>query len=751
MRTARTIFAISLAVALLLANHSAPLFADITAGTNTSLVVPPKPPDYQFDLSANVGSGPISQGTDITYTITYGASISAALTTNFTLTADFSNDTTDGVTHVTDYVFNSATNAYGGATPIVDLVNRKITWNISQMPPGNIDQIVTFRLKTNSNYTGSNQIPIVVSTNFANQYVSLQKSLTITYGFHIFPSSPTSTPTPTPVPSITPTPPIPFIQPLAISAVQITEISANSLTLSIATSRKTRLRAFYGLSPTVRLQDISDTSLSTLHILQLTGLSPATKYYLQLTATDENYNSVTSDILIIQTAKSSAPLVINPNEATLVGSGNLIATQTLSGFSKTLLSSNQVYSIALHLPPASLKSIAAVVRNKVLGVNTFTAAPSENIWSVPLIEKSPGLYVTQLAAPTTPGSYEVFIHAQDNNGNIIQAKIAEVIVYGPLTVIDATTKKPIDHARIFIYEYNTALHRYESDLYSQTQENPTFTDTNGHTNLTTGEGEYKVFVSQYGYRAKTLIFSLNATHTSLPTVELQPIGFSVIETLQDSTQTISDFGGQLFADVQNISGTSRFFKIVSTLVVLSLIFITFLLFLIRTRLSLMVIPLFIKHHATKNGSVHGQLLDEITRKGIALAAIAVCKKDTQEVLATTISNAKGIFYLNSAWVSSDNILRVLAQGYGPNEFAINDDLFPAVIYLHHNGVGGPLHNPFVANIFDFVGMLFETVLILSLIFEIFFIRTIGLWGIIFTLISLGNLLLYYFYQKEKTS
>jgi len=57
---------------------------------------------------------------------------------------------------VVNYLANSA-NSYRGAVPIIDLINRKITWNISSIEAGS-DNNLYFKLKTNQNYTGANKV-----------------------------------------------------------------------------------------------------------------------------------------------------------------------------------------------------------------------------------------------------------------------------------------------------------------------------------------------------------------------------------------------------------------------------------------------------------------------------------------------------------------------------------------------------------------------------------------------------------------
>lgn len=750
MRTALKCITIVAGIILLLAQTTV-VFADITTGATTTVAVVPQPPNYQLSLSQSVGPGPISQGTDITYTIVYGAKSSSSFTLNDTLTVNFSQNTLDGVTQVADLVPGSATNAYNGAQPVVDYINKTITWHIIQLPPGTTDQIVTFKLKTNSNYTGTNQVPITVTADFSNQYVSMpQQSVTTTYGFHIYQptsSSVTPTPTPTPPPSVTP---IPTATPLTINAISFSEITPSETTIHIDTSKKTRLSALYGLSQNALFQVYSDTQLASSHDVHLTKLDPQTTYFLKLTATDENGTSISSDILTFKTASSPSPVHVDQQSVILISGNNpLINTNPLLPFAQVLIPHSQIYTVGLRVTkPEHIKSIVALVENAhVLAANTFSS--DTTVWSAPMIEQQPGVYIAQLSAPPTPSTYDVFAQIRDTSGNITQTKIAETIVYGPIHIVDANSKKGIEHARIFLSVFDKTKKDYEPILSSELQENPIFTDKDGFAILKNGGGKYKITVSQYGYKTQEVTFTIDKTQLFPPTVTLSSNGFSLLDAGQYYANTANDFSQNLISSLQNLSSAPRFFKLVSIVVLLSFILVTFLLFLIRTKLSLMVIPLFINHNIQKIGSVQGQVFDAITRLPIPLAVIAVSNKATHEVVYTTTSNNKGIFYLKNEWVTSENNLNILAQGYRTNKFAINKDLFPAVIYLHHNLVGGPLHNPIIASFISLAGSLFETVLVASLIFEMFFIPTIGALSICFVVLSLFNLFLWILYQREK--
>ena len=750
MRTARKFLFIIFVVFFALASQATTIHADISAGSQTTLLVPPRASDYQLSITNNVG-GSVPEDTTITYTVTYGALASAAVTANGTLTVNIGLNSLDGVTHVTDYVVGSATNAYGDAPPIVDLVNNTITWNIPNLPPGTTDQIVTFQLRTNGTYTQTNPVHITVPADFSNQYMTMpQQAITTNYVYRQPAPGPTSTPTPVLIPSITPTITI-APKPLTIDVIKPLQISPSSVTLSIVTSKKTLLNAFYGVSPTGLFQLVSDTASKQTHTLQITKLNPETTYYLKITATDENGDIATSDVLRFITAKPSNPVSIDQQSVILVSGNNpLLTTNPSLPFAQVLIPYNKLYTIGLRIAaPQNVKQIVALVENAhVLAANTFSNVLESNTWSAPMIEQQPGIYIAQLSSPPTPSVYDVFAQISDKNGNLTQTKIAETIVYGPVKVVDKATGKGIEHARIFLSLYNTTKKAYEPIYNSDIQENPLYTDTNGIALINTGAGKYKVSISQYDYQTQILFFSIDKAHLTPPLIKLKHIGFTVGGFTQYYIDTITDFTNQLVAGIQDIQNTTRFFKLISLLVLASLIVVTFLLFLIRTRLSLVVIPLFLKHHVQRVGIVHGQILDAITHLPVALATVAISNKVSHEVLTTTLSNKSGVFYLDSKWVSSENNMNILAQGYRTNKFAINETVFPAVMYLRHNLVGGPFHHPIIAGLISLAGSFFETLLVASFILEIFFIPTIGIVSLLFVGLSLLNVFFWILYHRE---
>src|SRR5690606_3976359 len=127
--------------------------------------VPANPDDFQLVLQRVGGSGPVNQDTEITYTLLYG-SLLPNQTDLIVFQINWSlgqvADSSGSLVNIASYVPGSATNALGGASPVIDGTNRTITWQISPMPPLD-NQLLTWKIKTNHAYTGPSPVNFTVS------------------------------------------------------------------------------------------------------------------------------------------------------------------------------------------------------------------------------------------------------------------------------------------------------------------------------------------------------------------------------------------------------------------------------------------------------------------------------------------------------------------------------------------------------------------------------------------------------------
>ena len=156
------------------------------------------------DLTTNITaspSGSITQNDTISYTLTYESLYSSS--TPATLVASWESESSGNPVDLMNYVMGSASDAYGGATPVIDTIAKSITWTITSIPSGVGPQTVTFQLKaaelalqSNAAITVSSQITAPVST--------VPSTVSSTYSYT--PPEPSPSPTPTATTSPSPTP-----------------------------------------------------------------------------------------------------------------------------------------------------------------------------------------------------------------------------------------------------------------------------------------------------------------------------------------------------------------------------------------------------------------------------------------------------------------------------------------------------------------------------------------------------------------
>jgi hypothetical protein len=101
-----------------------------------------------------------------------------------------------------DYVVGSATTAYGETQPVIDTVNRTVTWTVSSFPGQLTNQAVSFHLKTNLNYTASQVVSFTIGAYLSDSETTITATdINRNYQYNPSGITPTTTPTPTPTPA----------------------------------------------------------------------------------------------------------------------------------------------------------------------------------------------------------------------------------------------------------------------------------------------------------------------------------------------------------------------------------------------------------------------------------------------------------------------------------------------------------------------------------------------------------------------
>ena len=754
---------------VLLSSYNAYAAEDIVEQRNFSVsaAVPPGTSDYQFSLAPAQATNPVTQSTTLQYVITYGAQESAGFNVPITLIADWRSS--DAMTNipVLDYVIGSGSEAYGGVDPVVDLVNRQITWTIPSLPQGTVDQTVTFEVRTNSNYTGDAEIRFTIRANMNNQYVTMQEqSVTKTYIYDEDYQEPvTITATPTPAPSSAPAPTNRPTAP-SITNTSFTGITDASATILVDTSTPTRIRVNYGTSSQFLPSSLTTADYALRSSITLDDLRPATTYYLRFLLTDREGQSTTSEIFTFRTAEDSTPPDLEDNIIVFTSQGLILISdiQRKGAVSQiALLTPDSEYEFSYAVRnKITVRSIEAVIRNKVLGLaNTAYAQESQTI-TVPMRERSPSVYVATLKT-LNAGFFEVSVRIVDMNGNITEQKIAELKVISHFSVVDESTKNPISDSRVYFSVYNQQTKQYEPLPYElfRNVPNPSFTDLDGLVKITLPLGKYRAHVSAFGYREQIVDFTLGVNQgEDFPQISLQKDQANIVGYMKYYGNAVTDIVRNVGTVVNSLALSVRFFNILATFILLVTIGITFLLFSFRTRVYLRHIFPFFTHHVRTIAQKHplgtfcATITDEEGRR-VKGALISVLDDATGELLTSIASNTIGICYLFNPKEHKNLKLLIIKQGYQPKTVAVASDIAnttEGLTIMLRKGHKPP--NAALVGIWSLMeaiaGRFFEVSLFASFLLELFFLSIYGFTKTLpFFVLSLFNLILWIFYQREK--
>ena len=731
---------------------------NVQRGFSVNAVVPPTIADYQFNFTTDT-PGTLYQGQTSTYTITYGASESAGLDTPTTIVAHFSNNLAPDSSHVVDYVLGSATEGFGGIKPVVDLINRTITWSLPSLPAGKVNQTVSFQLRANENYSGKTAVSFVTQISMINQYIAMpDKSIGQNYQFdptRVKPG-PTATPAPpeTPVPTITPAA-------LQIYDISTTTIASKSATVAVSTNQKVRAFVLFGTLPTALTKQTAPSAFGFYNTLSLSQLSPATPYYFQVVLTTADGKTRTSEIFSFQTAKVSS--VPNLDQSVfVVASGTNILLSNLyksatSQFSTALILPDSNFSVQVRINnPISIKKIYAIISSTTLGDATFTSQTSLPLNKiVPMEEETPGVYSANIATPHQPGRYDVLIQATDINGNVIENKMANLRISPPLTVLDSKTHEPISNARVLFSFMNPAGHKYQPlpEEFVPGLLNPGYTDTHGEYSILLPGGLYQVEISALGHRTATVGFTLGGeAGQDYPTVYLE-------DDLLDATALTTfarDWAGyitqKIFETGASFIQSPRFFALVATGTTAGFVLLSYLLFSIRAQIKLHhLIPFlffFISVVRKKHKEAYlSGIIRASDNEPLGGVRIDIIDPKARTVLSYTQTSAAGTFHIRNKFSTNVILLLITKEGFAPLEVAVETTTNEALTYtLQHHGDHKPV---IVQELHHLAGSLFEVSLLFSLILELLFFMTFGPVSTMpFLGLSLFNILLWLFYLEE---
>lgn len=737
----------------------------VTAG------VDPKVSDLQIDIASQDSGTQFPQSTTLTYTITYGS----YLTNTFPITieAEWSRGTISGNSSpsvdILDYVTGSATNGINSTAPVVDLVNRKITWEFTSFPASSTGNTVTFKLKTNSSYTGSSSVSFnAMSRAIANTTTTPDDSVSQSYLYTVTSTpTPTSTSTPTPTSAAsatstpTPTPtPTPVVNP-TFDAIEFRTILEKSANIFVSTSQNTKIRLSFGKTAKNLDKTIFFSDLSLSKIFELEDLEPNTDYYFKVFATNSSGKIISSDIYTFKTAKGAAAK-IEQNSIVVTSKNNIIynalTTTSTDPSDKErfiVIPLNTNYQLTFSFKNRKSIKRAKIILKKilssskrVLGFNTFTNEVEAATNNVSLLEIKPGVYTATVRSHIEPGVYELIVNFIDENGNLSEESIGILKVTNPFTVLKQN-RQPVEGARVFLYIYNLSSKVYiplsSSDLNIK---NPNFTDNQGLVDFVLPKGKYKAEITDIGYKQKTISFAIeDSDQTDYPIVYLERQTPDILRIITYYIRGFNEvFLVNTAAYADSLRFSIRFFDLVSGFILSSLVILTLFAFSHRHSIDLKSFVSYffylLTHKQRNKKYINGVVFDQ-HKNPVVLANVYLTNTENEQIVQSAKTNGKGEFFFKKG--EGKYQLMVMKKGYQPTPqlaYQEKEDV-SFKITMEKKDIRSTLLDNFKSILSSLFGMSFETLGLLSLIFEILFIPSFGLVKTLpFLSISIFNIFLW---------
>ncbi|MBA3724301.1 MAG: hypothetical protein H0W89_05460 [Candidatus Levybacteria bacterium] len=708
---------------------------------SVSALVPPKASDFQFDFSYE-GASLVHQDQSINYEIIYGASASAGIDTNNIITVYYSADKAPDRSYIIEYVFGSASRGYGDVQPVVDTKDRTITWKLPPMPNGTMNQKLEFQLRANDKYHDAKRLTFRTRAAMTNEYVILP-DYGVQQDYQFSQARVTPGPTATPAPPATPAPtPIPV--PLFYKDIALRTITPTSAEVAITTSNPTTTIIQYGTSPDSLSQQAEDKRLVRYKTLQLSGLAPGTRYYMQVISRDKDNVRLRSDKFTFTTASTDAP-VVQEKEAYIFTSGDTVLLSNIverkvdsAGF--LLLPTNTGFKLTYTFgTPSSITALEAVIRN------------DEGILQrVQMTQLDARTYIGQLRT-NSQGTYSIEVVQSDDKGNIMSKKLSILKTVSPISVLELDGITPIIDARVFLFSFNKASGQYEA-IDNANFKNPSLTDNNGLVHYILLPGKYRAQTRAFGYKTNTIDFTLGqGAGEEFPKIKLARDTFDLFALFTYLKTLLFDSTNYLLESIRNISTSMRAFNNVATTGLITAIALGFMLFTIRTDIKWKdLLPFFVFHLAVlgrnhKEAYIYGKVSDA-QNQPISHVRVEAIDYKSGTVLAHTTSNKQGAFHFLNTFDRPYVKLVVTKEDFAKMEMIVpTDKKTETPITLRHAEASKPV----VMGLRHIGGELFELVLLLCFVAELLFLVQFGVAKTLpFFILSALNLSLWLFYQKN---
>lgn len=741
--------AILLLVFLLGFNAFRLAIAQETRNLSVTATVPANSGNFPVTLTQNTSGTRFPQNTQLSYTITYGSTLQANV--DLTLTAQWSRGTIQGdvtpTLDIIDYVPGSASNAYNSTSPVIDTVNRKITWTITNFPASTTTEQVTFKLTTNSSYTGSSVVDFTVSAYSSGaSATSATSSVSKEYQYDVS-LEPTATPTPTAEPTAvgpsatpgpaatktpTPTPtgaPLPSELPFRFTDISLQTISPNSATIFAGTTQNSTAVLSYGTATNALSDTVIDLSFLKGRILKLSGLKESTRYYFRITAKNASGTEIRSDLYTFVTGRRG--------EAPIVDRGRTILTAdhiVLYPSSRGVFVIPITQSYELNLVFTNPGSLRKVVLNNQGGE---------------LKEIQPGKYTARLTSSFRTGTYPLSVRVSDTSGNITDVSLGTLRVIERMAIKARASGKPIEHARVKLsfWNYRTGKFEFVSPQILPIS-NPLYSNNQGIVRLVLPQGRYKVDVTTILNKPASVEFVIGpGRDENFPVIQLDAEPFAIIPFIRYQWETCLDALESFKLTFAGFADSLRLFELNAYILLLLFILLTYLSLSRRLKIPLRSLKSHLGYrlkgrYLSQTGKkITGIVRDAASEAPISGADVFLIDPRFNTVLSRATSRSNGGFSF-PVYDAHRYVIEVMKDGYKPNRFhedALEESVSGYILNVnkHVTPTGSAT---MIADSLLSLGL--EFLLILSFIFEVVFSYVFGLLQTApFIALSLFNLAL----------
>lgn len=741
---------------------------------SVTAAVDPQVSDLPIAIESTTAGTQFSQDKTISYKITYGSNTIGTIP--LTIQASWSQGTIAGngspSVDILDYVVGSASNAYNSTAPVIDTINRTITWTISSFPGSTTGQTTTFNLKTNTSYTGSSVVSFTISAN-ATSGSTVTPNSTVDQTYLYQNTTPTSTPTPTQsstttTTTSTPTPTITPALPVSFDSLEIRSISQTNTTVFVSTTKPTKMKLIYGTSPNNLGTTISYNNFSDINIFNLGNLETNSQYFFKIFATDISGKTITSDTFTFITANAPAAK-INENSIVVISKNNIIfdtvnTTKVKLEDNLIIIPQNSNFQFNFSFKnKESIKKAKLILRkvksfaNKVLGFNNFIKEVEAANDNVSLLEIKPGVYTATIRSNNEPGYYELIANYLDNNGNLTEIKLADIKVTNPFTVINKDND-PIEGARVFLYAYNENSRVFIPLSFGNLNiNNPSFTDNHGIDDFVLPKGKYKANINDHFYKEKNVIFTINDNEqANYPIITMDRDYFNLIAFVKYYITSFNDvFVATTNAYIDSLNISIRFFDLVAAAILLSFVSIALFAFSKKHHIplsSFFSYVFYLLNHKERNKKyINGAVFDQYG-KPVPLANVYLTDVESEQIIQSTKTNGKGEFFFKKG--TNKYLLMVMKKGYQPTPQLPYEEKSDASfkITMEEKNLKTEISDKIFHTTSALIGIFFETFMLLSLFFEILFIPSFGVTKTLpFICVSIFNLTLWVLHARHHHS